>query len=302
MVGYVLGELTKLTYPEITFPDDVYTDLELLRRLIVVKFRDTGLRNGMSIRMGPSWISCLAVQFSVPGIARPCTTSLRWKTSPSPNVRMKHYAGPWRRAKQVLGIVAHDLRNPLSNIILACSTLQHGGHEPEPHPKEMISRAAARMNRLIQDLLDALVEAGQLKVEQKRVSATNLVFDAVKMQGPLASSSGVDVRLTVESGLHDVLGDRDRILQVFENLIGNAFKFTKTGGHITVGAARRDLEVMFWVADNGPGVAAENLPHVFDQFWRVTPEPGALAPGSAFPSPRESSSSRRTHMGRESIR
>ena len=72
---------------------------------------------------------------------------------------------------------------------------------------------------------------------------------------------------------------------MFENLIGNAIKFTKAGGCITVGAASRDHEVVFRVADTGSGIASENLPRVFDRFWQAT-RAGRQAPGSAFPSPK----------------
>jgi signal transduction histidine kinase len=68
----------------------------------------------------------------------------------------------------------------------------------------------------------------------------------------------------------DIWGDRDRLLQVFENLIGNAIKFTKAGGCITVSATSRDHEVIFRVADTGSGIAPENLPRVFDRFWQAT--------------------------------
>ena len=71
-------------------------------------------------------------------------------------------------------------------------------------------------------------------------------------------------------GLPEVWGEHDRLLQVFENLIGNAIKFSTAGGLITVGAASRDQEVLFWVADTGPGIAPGSLPHVFDRFWQAT--------------------------------
>jgi signal transduction histidine kinase len=74
----------------------------------------------------------------------------------------------------------------------------------------------------------------------------------------------------LEGDIPDIWGDRDRLLQVFENLIGNAIKFTKPGGRITVGAASRDHQVIFRVADTGSGIAPENLPHVFDRFWQAT--------------------------------
>ena len=73
----------------------------------------------------------------------------------------------------------------------------------------------------------------------------------------------------MEPGLPDVWADRDRVLQVFENLIGNAVKFTKPGGRITAGAASRDREVLFWVADTGAGIDCEEMPHVFDRFWQA---------------------------------
>lgn len=175
---------------------------------------------------------------------------------------------------QVLGVVAHDLRNPLSNILMQASALKRQGSEPERRslkPMEVIHRAATRMNRLIQDLLDvALMEAGQLKIERTRISAGELIDEAVDMQKPLASSSSLELRVEVDPDVAEVLGDRARILQVFDNLIGNAIKFTRAGGRITAGARTRDDEVVFWVADTGEGIASENLPLIFDRFWQAT--------------------------------
>jgi PAS domain S-box-containing protein len=174
---------------------------------------------------------------------------------------------------QVLGVVAHDLRNPLSTILMQASVLKRQGPEPERRslkPAAVIQRAANRMNRLIQDLLDvALMEAGQLTIERSRLSASSLIVEAVDMQRPLASSSSLELGVEVDPDVPEVWGDRDRLLQVFENLIGNAIKFTKAGGRITAGATSRDDEVVFWVADTGCGIASENLPRVFDRFWQA---------------------------------
>jgi signal transduction histidine kinase len=175
---------------------------------------------------------------------------------------------------QVMGVVAHDLRNPLSTILTQVWAMERHGPEPErrsPKPLEVIQRAAKRMNRLIQDLLDvARMEAGQLTIERARLSAVELITEAVDMQKPLASSSSIELRVEVDADVPDVLGDRDRLLQVFENLIGNAIKFTEAGGSITAGAASRDHEVVFWVTDTGGGIAGEHLPLVFDRFWQAT--------------------------------
>ena len=174
---------------------------------------------------------------------------------------------------EVLRIVAHDLRNPLNTIMMQAELLERPEPEPERRdqtPRLVITRSANRMERLIKDLLDvALVEAGQLKIERERLSAAELARDALEMQKPLAASAGLELQLDVEQPLRDVWGDRNRLLQVFENLIGNALKFTEEGGRITIGARPGDHEVEFFVADTGCGIAPENLAHVFDPFWQA---------------------------------
>ena len=174
---------------------------------------------------------------------------------------------------QVLGIVAHDLRNPLSTILMQTSALRRQGAEPErrsQEPVEVIRRAAKRMNRLIQDLLDvARMEAGQLTIERAQLSAGELIAEAVDMQRPLASSFSLELRVDVDPDVAEVWGDRNRLLQVCENLIGNAIKFTQAGGRITAGATSRVDEVVFWVADTGCGIPSEHLSRVFDRFWQA---------------------------------
>src|SRR5262245_1153098 len=175
---------------------------------------------------------------------------------------------------QVLGIVAHDLRNPLSTILLNAEALKRPGPDPERRSQkrsEAVRRAATRMNSLIQDLLDvAVMESGQLTITRARLSTRELIVGAADMERPLASSSSLELRVDLDREVPDIWGDRDRLLQVFENLIGNAIKFTKAGGCITVGATARDHEVIFRVADTGSGIPPENLPRVFDRFWQAT--------------------------------
>jgi signal transduction histidine kinase len=172
---------------------------------------------------------------------------------------------------EVLGVVAHDLRNPLSAISMQTALLlQAAGPDGPRQHMEAIERAANRMNRLIQDLLDVTsMDAGRLSVEQKRVSARKILSEAMEAQEPLASAASLTLQLDVAPELPDVWADRDRLLQVFENLFGNAVKFTGGGGAITLGATPRGNEVLFRVTDTGAGIAPADVPHVFDRFWQA---------------------------------
>jgi signal transduction histidine kinase len=188
---------------------------------------------------------------------------------------------------QVLGIVAHDLRNPLNLIMIQSELMRRSVPEARrrsSQPAEVISRAAARMNRLIQDLLDVTrIEAGRLPVERRPLSPGALAAEAVDMQVALAASSSIDLRLALPTDLPDLWVDQHRLLQVFENLIGNAMKFTKSGGRITVGAEARRDEVVFSVEDTGPGISTADLPHVFDRFWQAAAGAGRLGAGLGLP-------------------
>jgi PAS domain S-box-containing protein len=187
----------------------------------------------------------------------------------------------------VLGIVAHDLRNPLSTIVMQLSAMERQGSEPERRdtkPLEVISRSANRMTHLIQDLLDVtVVEAGQLKLDPEPLPAHTLTSEAVESQAPLAASAGVELTCEVAPDAQAVWGDHQRLLQVFENLIGNALKFTQAGGHVTVAAAPTEHAVEFTVADTGSGIARENLGKLFQPFWQASRRSSRLGAGLGLP-------------------
>lgn len=173
---------------------------------------------------------------------------------------------------EVLSIVAHDLRNPLNSILLNVRLLKVCKAEPGRNAEELamaIERAATRMNRLIRDLLDVTrLDAGRLCLESATVVPRQLISDCLDALRPLAKDASLELRSEVAADLPEIFADRDRLLQVFENLIGNALKFTLPGGCITVGAAQKDKDLLCWVRDTGSGIAAEDLPHLFDRFWQ----------------------------------
>jgi PAS domain S-box-containing protein len=189
------------------------------------------------------------------------------------NVRHYRAAQQAIRARdEVLGVVAHDLRNPLGTVLLQVSLLrrlleQHGIPQ---RAADLIERSATRMNRLIQDLLDVTrLETHHLGLAQGVLSARGLITDAIESQKASVVAAGLDLDLALPDETVSVWGDRDRLLQVFENLVGNAVKFTQPGGHVIVGAAAREDDVLFWVNDTGIGIPAEHVPHVFDRFAQV---------------------------------
>jgi len=113
------------------------------------------------------------------------------------------------------------------------------------------------------------MEAGQVALERVALPTRDVVADAIEAQRTLAAAESIELRLDADEHLPDLFGDRHRVLQVFENLIGNALKFTPAGGRITVGAFAHAGSVLCWVRDTGFGIPEEDQPHLFDRFWQA---------------------------------
>lgn len=178
-----------------------------------------------------------------------------------------------RARDEVLGIVAHDLRNPLDTIVLSAETLARrlpADADRERRNVAAISRAAGEMGTLISDLLDHYaIERGEIAVAVRRWPAGE-VLDAVA-EDHRARLEAASLALEVERphDLPEVAIDHDRILQVFGNLVSNAVKFTPVGGRVTIGARPRDGAVEYFVRDTGIGLAPEQTAHLFDRYWRA---------------------------------
>ena len=188
------------------------------------------------------------------------------------NARLFSEAEQATRARdQMLGVVAHDLRNPLSTILMASEMLEEAVDPKSAASKQvrMITRAGERMNRLIQDLLDVKrIEAGGIPIERRAVPAACLLAEAAEMLRPLAAASSIDLTVASCDHLPSVAADPHRIQQVLSNLIGNAIKFTPQGGRIVLRGDCTPGGVRMAVSDTGPGIPAEQLPHIFGQFWQ----------------------------------
>jgi signal transduction histidine kinase len=179
-----------------------------------------------------------------------------------------------RLRDQVLRIVAHDLRNPLNTIVLSAGLLRDllaveaGG--PEDRALQVIEGAIQRADRLIQELQDVTrIETGHLSLALRPEATHPLLEAIVDLQRTLATENSLSLQLVAPERLPAINADRDRIFQVFENLIGNAVKFTPPGGRITIGAEPRGAEVVFSVSDTGPGIPEDEIPQIFAPFWQA---------------------------------
>jgi signal transduction histidine kinase len=174
---------------------------------------------------------------------------------------------------EILGVVAHDLRSPLNAIKLSATLLARKMETPVTRDAtESILLSTERANRLIQDLLDvSRSEAGVFTIAPSPQPIVRLTDRAVHSQQAFAAAAGIELRTEPAVAPATVVADADRVLQVFENLIGNAIKFTGAGGTVMVGHAPDDDGVRLWVRDTGHGIQPEHLPHLFDRFWQGRP-------------------------------
>jgi two-component system phosphate regulon sensor histidine kinase PhoR len=168
--------------------------------------------------------------------------------------------------------VSHELRTPLTSIQGYTETLLDGALV-DNHVRdflEIIRKNAARMSRLTEDLLTlARVESGEHRFDMQRVSAEELLQDALESFREVARSYGAELAIENAVGTGDVNADREAIHQVFSNLIENALKYAASGKKVILGARAAERGVEFYVRDFGPGISSEHLPRLFERFYRV---------------------------------
>ena len=173
---------------------------------------------------------------------------------------------------RVMGMVSHDLRNPLAAISMFARQL---ADEPVPETRQRtigtnILASVQWMSSLMQDLLDVgSIEAGRLSVEAEPQSPYDLIESSIMMFRERAAQRRVSIQMRVAPSLPLVRADAHRIQQVLGNLIGNALEYTPPDGRITISADRDDRDVVIRVSDTGSGIPAADLPYIFDRFWHA---------------------------------
>ena len=180
-----------------------------------------------------------------------------------------------RMREEVLAVVSHDLKSPLHAIQLAASLLlQQTSREPSSRRyAETVQRAASRMERLIGDLLDmASIQAGRLALDLKPEDVSSIVRECLDQHEPIAKALGLTLQRDLRSA-STITADRNRILQVLGNLLDNAIKFSGSSGVVTVTATDTEDGVQVAVSDTGPGIAASELPRIFEPYWSSDQNP-----------------------------
>jgi PAS domain S-box-containing protein len=178
-----------------------------------------------------------------------------------------------RARDDVLSIVSHDLRNPLSVIGMCASGIEDVLSPPNADVSEMlatIQSSADWMNRLIEDLLDVTrVEAGRLQLHRQPEDLVRVIAEALTLLEPAAAEKSIVLREEIPDHLPQASVDAARIIQVLQNLVSNAVKFTSPGGEVAIFATAQNGEAVIGVRDTGTGIPAEDLPRLFDRFWQA---------------------------------
>lgn len=188
------------------------------------------------------------------------------------------------RQRRLVGDIAHELRTPLANLRGYLEALRDGVVEPEPALFDSLHEEVLLQQRIVDDLQDlALAEAGALTYHRTAVDVRDVLETCRAAHQALAED--VSSRIVVEAGGTEpvvVFADPGRLRQVVGNLITNAVRATASGGTVNLNAARKESRVEIRVTDSGSGIPAEQLPYLFDRFWRADAARGRDTGGSGL--------------------
>ncbi|KPA95240.1 MULTISPECIES: ATP-binding protein [Pseudomonas] len=181
-----------------------------------------------------------------------------------------------RARDDLVAVVSHDLRNPMTVISMLCGMMQKTFSSDGPHTSRRIStaidtmqQAAGRMNTLLEDLLDtSKIDAGRYTIKPRKLDVGQMFEEAQSLLAPLARDKDISISFEADPDLR-IHADPERLFQVLSNLVGNAIKFTPRLGTVGVRAQSSGNDIVFTVRDSGEGIAQEHLPHVFSRYWTL---------------------------------
>jgi signal transduction histidine kinase len=180
--------------------------------------------------------------------------------------------------------MVHELRTPLASLTAASHLLKRTELPEEQRGRlaDTISREVFRLNEMATDFLElARLESGRGRMVREPVHLGGLIQECLEIVRPQAEADGVSVESEAEGTQSPVQGDRNRLKQVFLNLLTNAIKYNQPGGQVRVRVYLEGTEAVACVTDTGRGIPTDSLPHVFERFYRV-PETGRTVAGTGL--------------------
>ncbi len=178
-----------------------------------------------------------------------------------------------RTRRQMTADIAHELRSPLTVLSGYAEALSEGKLKGSPEIYQVLHQETRHLSRMVEDLrLLSLADAGELTLLVHPVDVRTLLDQVVTRHSVTASEKEIDLRAETQPGLPQYSFDPERMAQVLDNLVSNAFRYTPRGGSIRIGArAGTNGELLLSVQDSGSGIAPQDLPHIFDRFYRADP-------------------------------
>ena len=176
------------------------------------------------------------------------------------------------RKDEFLATLAHELRNPLAPIRNGLELMRLSGSDPTTveEARSMIERQLAQMVRLVDDLMDvSRISRGKIELRKERLSLNAVLTNAIETSRPLIDEMGHELTVTLPKHPVEVEADLTRLAQVFMNLLNNAAKYSQRGGQIWLTAESHGCDVTVSIKDTGIGIAADQLPHIFEMFSQV---------------------------------
>ncbi|MFJ8962233.1 sensor histidine kinase [Lentzea sp. NPDC102401] len=187
-----------------------------------------------------------------------------------------------RARKAMVSDVAHELRTPLSNIRGWLEAAEDGVSDLDPALITLLLKEALVLQHVVDDLQDlAVADAGSLRLTLERVNVASALEQVQAAHDVRATQAGVTLTASADASL-TVPADALRLRQVLDNLVANALRYVPTGGSVAVEAAAENGGVVFRVTDTGSGISEDDLPHVFDRFWRADKSRSRATGGSGL--------------------
>lgn len=185
--------------------------------------------------------------------------------------------------QELLGTISHEIRTPLATIEGYMQGLMDGVVPEEPGTYELVRKEAARLSRLVTDIgrLSRL-EAGAEPINPRQLVATELVEAVATPLKPQFANAGLSLDIDCESPCPSVWADPDKFAQILGNLLSNSLRYTSRGGAVKVSMRSEESMVVFTVEDNGIGIPAADLPHIFERFYRVDKSRSIAGGGSGI--------------------